>query len=244
MSKRRIQIIKPDGVACALGKSCDFYHTCKTATSAENSESKPYRIIKVPRNKVVLRNVFDGTLVVRKGVLLDFAYTLRGNPYIFAIFGKGSVLGADASFASLVNDSLLPIEDVEFCLVTFKMLELALSSNESLLKEIVTVGNMSINAFGKYSWMLQGKSVADRILRFFSLYVLLDTHTQGDIAITVSQENLALIIGSERTTVTKILKRFAKSGIVELKPRSIVVKREYWSSKLCRPENIWDEYSY
>jgi CRP-like cAMP-binding protein len=182
--------------------------------------------------------------VVRKGVVVDFAYTLRGDPYVFAVFGKGSVLGVDASFASLINDSLLPLEDVEFCLVTFKILELALASNESLLNEIVTIGNMSINAFGKYSWMLQGKSAADRVLRFFSLYLLLDAPTQGDIAITVSQENLALIIGSERATVTKILKRFAKSEIVELKPRSIVVKQEYWSSKLCRPENVWDEYSY
>jgi CRP-like cAMP-binding protein len=236
MINRQAEIRKPESDCCVFGEACAIFPICDTICKEKGF--KPYGIIKSSRNVISLLNSFQGALVVRKGMALSLADSINGKPCVFTVFGVGAALGLDPEFPSVDNGRLLTVVDTEFCFLPTTSLNRVIHDDPRLLRGILDTIVANSHQLAKYVWVLHGACAYDRVQRFFSLYSDLNREdTAKDITVPLSHENLALIIEAERATVSRTLGELVGLGLVELRTRSIIVKREFWTSSQYLPEN-------
>jgi CRP-like cAMP-binding protein len=243
METKRVTVLKPAGKACPLGEKCTVYRICSHVCALDASQ--PYRVIHYLRNSTSMRNERKGLMVLTAGFLASTINTESGFRDVYLVHSPGAVLGEVALYQDEeVPDNLLAIVDADLCHLPTQLVKEAIAKDGRLFKELIDAAARNEQAFGMQIWILRGNHMQDRRARFFaSRRVMGYGKPSGRLSIPISHEILALIINSERASVSRLLKDMEKQGLLDIKSRRIVIKGAYWTSKYNTVDNRWHSES-
>lgn len=194
------------------------------------------------RNDSFLRPSLNSVLFIRHGFAVSYANESNGNLQVYTVIGRGGSIGETSVLsAGDSDDYCLAATDLVTCSISSYAFLDALRQNPGLLKEVILASSVNTINFGFMSWMHQGKTVRDKIERFISFYYAREAKVSSDsFIIPISHATLALVVGSERATVSKALGRMAENGYLVLRQNAIVVKVTPWADSITAARYLVD----
>ena len=208
---------------------CSLSSVCATICSSYGDEAvQSHGYL---RNETFLRRGLDGVLIIRSGLLVVYYNQVDGDRQVVIIASCGDTIGeTGALLDGQWDDYILIITDVEACVIPQVHYRAVLKSNPQLLLKVAEASMRNVGGFTYLSWMLQGSNVRDRIERFLAYYyVQYSTGKENNFIVPVSHEMIALIVHSERATVTRALGRMSKDGLIALRAGAIIIKVDRWT---------------
>ena len=208
---------------------CSLSCTCAAICSSYGEDAVQNRGFL--RNETFLRKRVDGVLIVRSGLLAVYYNQVDGERQVVILASCGDTIGeTGALLDGPLDDYILMITDVEACVIPQTYYRAILRSNPQLLLGVAEASMRNAGSFTYLSWMLQGSSVRDRIERFLAYYyVQYSTGKENNFIVPVSHEMIALVVHSERATVTRALGRMSKDGLIALRAGAIIIKADKWA---------------
>lgn len=163
----------------------------------------------------------DGAYFIISGSVKVYRISLDGNPINIAILGSGEVVGE----MSLVDEeprsaTVEAIQKTKTLVLTKSNLLRVLSQNTQTAMALLKTFSARVRAADDYIEEIFSKHLTERTLH---LIQTLAKHFPNR-EITLSQEELAEILGATRARVTEALNSLASQGLVTLSHRKIHLK--------------------
>lgn len=212
---------------CTAREVCPIGSLC--STQAEGSEKPLYPIISsFEKNELFWTNMRyeNRVYIVKSGVLACVAH-VKDREIPFALFGRGIAIGLGELYApSRISDDyhMRPLVPGKLCSVSLKALRKRL---EQMPKEYgmrlvcCDLTNQSASSFSQMK-IVTRKATYERIVEL--LFCLRDLTKRGGAeqsTFDLTHEEVALIISSDRVSVTRALRKMKEEGAISLGYKSI-----------------------
>ncbi|MDD8018281.1 MAG: Crp/Fnr family transcriptional regulator [Bacteroidota bacterium] len=155
--------------------------------------------------------------------------TQDGNEVILDIIGPGELFGElwrDDEDATPPNETAVALDDVIICSVRKEEFEMLLQKNPALNFQLTKRIGLRLRKFEERVTELVFKDVKKRLATFLVRYAS-DFGKMKNGVITIkmhlSHQEIALLIGSARQTVTTTLNEFRTLGLIDFSQKGIVV---------------------
>jgi CRP-like cAMP-binding protein len=165
----------------------------------------------------------DGFYVVLDGQVKIFKLSVEGKEHILHMFGPGEPFGEVPVFAGqdfpahaeAVAESRL----IFFSKHTFTAL---VQENPSLALNMLAVLSMRLRQFTVKIEHLSLKEVPGRLAAYL-LYLSDKNEAQGAVELDISKQQLAALLGTIPETLSRILAKMTKQGLIRVEGRHIVM---------------------
>jgi CRP-like cAMP-binding protein len=212
---------------CSVSESCFLSSCCQTA---EFQNTCPNRFERVRKGQRILNEKKDGAVcIILSGVGLGgLGLDSEEEAMQLSLVGKGHAFGITLPFA---QDKLVTyvqaLTDLEVCKISSQGLMHYTKQNPSILYNFMLAANSGIHNMMRQVWIKSPRKIYDRVLR--ALTVLNEIHGKD---LTLSHDDLALIVGADRPTVTLALDKLQDEGLVSLEYRRVCLNTKLTSNEL------------
>lgn len=213
--------------------------SCFLASCCQKTESRnacPNRFEKYRKGHTLFKETRDNVYVILSGVGLVSVHLGTDEEELqLALLGKGQIFGALTPFSKAEpgNESrwaspcLRAITDIEVCKVSSRWLKQYTEQHPALLYEFMSAGKALTRAAVRQTWIRNPRKIYDRVLR--ALVVLNELCGKN---LTISHDDMALIVCADRPSVTLALDKLRDEGFVSLEYRKISLNATLTSYEL------------
>ena len=201
---------------CCVSGSC-FLSSCCQTTEFQNT--CPNRFERFRKGQEIYSDAKDGAVcIINSGVVAaTFGLNSEEEAMQLALLGKGHAIGSVLPFVQYkLIISVQALTDVEVCKISCQGLRHYAKQNQSILYNFMLAANSDVHGLMRQAWIKSPRRIYDRVMR--ALLVL--NELQGK-DLTVSHDDMALIIGADRPSVTVALNRLRDEGLVSLEYRRV-----------------------
>jgi len=168
----------------------------------------------------------NGVFCVRNGVSKLSKSSENGKDQIVKIATKGAVLGQRSVVAEeRTNLSAVALNDMEVCYIPKNHLEESINDNAAFTKAVLVKMAEDLRFADNVIVNMAQKSVKQRIAEAL-LY--LDQNFgqdhEGYIAMTLTREDIANVVGTAKEACIRMLSRFKKEGLIITEGKRIALK--------------------
>jgi len=170
---------------------------------------------------------FKAVYAVRSGIVKLYQDTDAGEERILGFYLPGELLGLDAIYDGYHHCSALAIETSSICAFPFDKLEEICSQLQSLDQQLRRLMSREISAENELLLMLKNKTAEERIAGFLvNLSVRYQRlgYSGSEFKLPMSREEIGNYLGLTTETVSRLLSRMQRDGIVESSRRFIEIK--------------------
>ena len=159
----------------------------------------------------------ESTYIILSGVASAECYLASGEVVIIELLGKGYSIGEFEPFLQqkiyYVIQALTPVIVCQLDKVDLAQL---IEENPIHLLHITSAMENNMRSFARHSWVMNAQRIQERIKRLLSNLVILSGGSGEETRIDLTHEELARLINTDRTSVTRGLHRLEKEGFVRL----------------------------
>jgi CRP-like cAMP-binding protein len=213
---------------CCVSGSCFLSSCCQTA---EFQNTCPNRFERFRKGQRIHLEAKGGAIcIILSGLGLgSLGLDSEEEAMQLALLGKGHAFGPfsqDLAQDKLIS-SLQALTDMEVCKIPCQGLGHYTKQHPSILYNFMLQANSAVHMLLRQVWIKSPRRVYDKVLR--ALLVLNELHGED---LTVSHDDIALIVDADRTSVTRALDRLQDEGMVALKYRRVCLNTTLTSHEL------------
>lgn len=170
----------------------------------------------------------SGIFFIREGKVKKYKLDSDGKEQIIYVANTGELMGYHALLAEeRYPDSAAAIEESKILFIPREDFLAALQQSEVLSRRLLKTLSHEFAVLANSLSLFSQKSVRERLA--LQLIVLrekykINAQTGLPVAINMSRDDLASLVGTARENVVRILSEFREMGILETKGRKIIVK--------------------
>lgn len=213
---------------CTSRLMCPIGDLCGVSRCSDGSPLFP-TIATVEKDELIWTNLrYENRVhIIQSGVFTCMAHCESENEIPFALFGKGNIVGAVELYAprSMSSDyhvrTLIPgkVCSVSAKALKRKMEELSPEHAQRIM--CCAFASQSASAFTQ-SKVISSRSLYERVLTLFlHLGDLIHRSEEEGSTFAITHEEIALLVASDRVSVTRVLHKMRDEGIIKLGYKSI-----------------------
>jgi len=170
----------------------------------------------------------DKFFLIKSGRVRLFLSSIEGNELSLAILGENTVFGESSYFGNSPRlTSVSALTDVELFSVDFNMLMTSFTDNPNLMMEMFALMARRIHSLAAQVYSMNFFSADKKVAHILvHLGTNFKREKSGSYSIDYTHEDISSLIGTARTTTTKILKIFEQKGWISLAYKKIIVLDE------------------
>lgn len=210
---------------CSVHSRCRLGFACP---ACKGQESPLYGIRLFPKHGLLLNTgeYPDVVLVVKSGVMMMFDYMPSGRRSVYGFYGAGRAIQASEILSGLkTTRTIEALTDSAVCMLSRDHV-LRLAEDDTLFMRDLNhaISDESIVLLGQL-WVMNGAEVHNRVNRFLHLIAVAARDASSEwISVDISHEILALVVNTNRESITRALKRLAADGVVRLGYRTLEIR--------------------
>ncbi|MFD2788477.1 Fumarate and nitrate reduction regulatory protein [Arenibacter antarcticus] len=187
------------------------------------SDTKTTKILKKGETIFEEGEKLNGVYCVREGVSKLSKLSPNGKDQIVKLATKGSVLGQRSVIAEeLSNLSATAINDMEVCFIPKDAIVDTLNSNPNFAVEVLRHMAHDLKEADDVIVNMSQKTVKQRVAEAF---IYLDDNfgvdNEGFLALTLSREDIANVVGTATESAIRIISEFKKMGLIKASGKKI-----------------------
>lgn len=213
--------------------SCSLSELCLPRGMGKSALAKLEKIVKraspLQKGEYLFRggDPFNGIYAVRSGLLKVYANSDSGDEQIIGFYLPGEILGLDAIENEMHTCFAVTLETSSYCMIPFADLsdickeipELQIQVFKIMSRELTNENRMLLTLGKKNA----EEKVATFILTISSRYALLG-YSPNDFKLTMSRQEIGNYLGVTFETVSRIISRFQRDGIIEINKKFVHVR--------------------
>lgn len=192
------------------------------------SDSKTLKIIKKGETIFSEGEKLNGVFCIRNGVSKLSKMSDNGKDQIVKIAAKGEILGQRSVVSDqITNLSAIALNDMTVCYIPKSELEDSLNENTQFTKAILKQMAQDLKAADDVIVSMAQKSVKQRIAEaLVYLHDNFGVDNEGYIAMTLSREDIANVVGTAKEACIRTLSSFKKEQLISTTGKRIKIKNE------------------
>ena len=184
---------------------------------------------------------FKAIYAVRSGIIKVYLDSDHGEERILGFYLPGELLGLDAIHSGQHACSALAIETSSVCSFPYDRLDEACSRIRGLHQQMCRLMSREISGENEHLLMLKNKTAEERIAGFLvnlsSRYQRLG-YSGTEFKLPMSREEIGNYLGLTTETVSRLLSKLQRDGIIESSRRFIILKNlSHLQQLLSHPEH-------
>lgn len=195
---------------CPISSICFFASDCM---SKKTNNFK--KLIKFNKDDIISSDYEKEKCmyIIVSGIGIAKCYLESGEEITICLVGKGQTFGEGFPVNGGYPITLQALTEITVCQLSENLL---LNSGPGMLNNILHAGLINYRAISRQVWIMNAQRIYERIKR--TLIVLAELHDwdSNKIPLIISHADLALLINTDRPSVTRALHRLEKEGFIEL----------------------------
>jgi CRP/FNR family transcriptional regulator, anaerobic regulatory protein len=212
--------------------TCSLHHLCLPTGLSEAEMQRLEKIVvnrrKVPRDTALYctNDTFNNLYAIRLGHFKTHQVTFGGEEQITAFQMAGDLVGMDAISTERHHSYAVALEDSEVCEIPFARLEALFAEIPSLLRHFHRMMSHEITR-DQNAMLLLGNMRAEQ--RFANFLVNLSSrykargYSSTSFQLRMSREDIGNYLGLTIESISRLVSRFKKQGLIKVSNRSIEV---------------------
>ena len=192
------------------------------------SDSKTTKTVKKGESLFEEGDKLNGVYCVRNGVSKMSKLSPNGKDQIVKLATKGEVMGQRSVIAEEhANLSAVAVSDMEVCFIPKESITSTLQKNPNFTLEVLRHMANELREADDVIVNMSQKTVKQRIAEAF-LYLKnnFGEDADGFLALTLSREDIANVVGTPTQSATRIISEFKKNGFIHTSGKRIGIKDE------------------
>ncbi len=192
------------------------------------SDSKTTKTVKKGQPLFEEGEKLNGVYCVRDGVSKLSKLSANGKDQIVKLASKGEVMGQRSVIAEEhSNLSAVAVSDMEVCFIPKDTISTSLQKNPNFTLEVLRHMAHDLKEADDVIVNMSQKTVKQRIAEAF-LYLKNNFGEDGDgfLALTLSREDIANVVGTATESAIRIISEFKKKGLIHTSGKRIGIKDE------------------
>jgi CRP/FNR family transcriptional regulator, anaerobic regulatory protein len=190
------------------------------------------------RGEWVFRNgdAFNAIYAVRSGSIKLYHDTDEGEEEILGFYLPGELLGFDAIHSGHHQCSALALETSSICAFPYQRLEEACERIESLRQQMSRLMSREISTENEFLLTLRHKSAEERVAAFLVNLALRHQrlgYSAREFKLPMSREEIGNYLGLTTETISRILTKLQREGVMVAKRRFVEIKNADQLHKRC-----------
>lgn len=183
-------------------------------------------------------NKIKGIYCVNKGIIKIFKTGIDCKEQIIAFAKTGDIVGYRSTLSGeLACTTAKILEDAEVCFIPVDLILRFIKSNGNFAMDIIQYMSKELGEANNFITEIAQKTVRERLAEvLIKLYNDFGNSSEGYIAINLTREELANLVGTATESVIRLLSEFKSDQLIELKGRKIKLIN---LSKLERISNVF-----
>ncbi len=192
------------------------------------SDSKTMKTIKKGQPLFEEGEKLNGVYCVRDGVSKLSKLSANGKDQIVKLASKGEVMGQRSVIAEEhSNLSAVAVSDMEICFIPKETINTSLQKNPNFTLEVLRHMAHDLKEADDVIVNMSQKTVKQRIAEAF-LYLKNNFGEDGEgfLALTLSREDIANVVGTATESAIRIISEFKKKGLIHTSGKRVGIKDE------------------
>ncbi len=192
------------------------------------SDSKTTKTVKKGEPLFEEGDKLNGVYCVRKGVSKLSKLSPNGKDQIVKLATRGEVMGQRAVIAEETSNlSAVAVSDMEVCFIPKDSIATTLQKNPNFTMEVLRHMAHDLKEADDVIVNMSQKTVKQRIAEAF-LYLKnnFGENNEGFLALTLSREDIANVVGTATESAIRIISEFKKKGLIHTSGKQIGIKDE------------------
>ncbi|MBN1315331.1 MAG: Crp/Fnr family transcriptional regulator [Anaerolineales bacterium] len=170
----------------------------------------------------------QSVLIVQTGIAVAINYLENGDAMIIGIIGRGVMIGEMEAFFHIKYPYVIKaLTPVTICKHYGVHLVKLVKENPDYLSQVVAAIENNDHSLGRQLWIMNAQRVQERVRRTLVILANFQMFDNQNTDLPVTHDDLALLVNTDRPTVSRCLKRLEKDGFVELGYQSMTVLGDY-----------------
>lgn len=220
-----LQLNKLQGLECPIRDICYSSFAC----SPDNAKRglSPYSFLNFEKGEMIFygENVEQSVLIIQTGLAVAFNFQPNGEIMVIGIIGPGVMIGEmEAIFQVKYPYTIKALSPVTVCKLYGAHLVQLVKENSAYLSQVLASIENNDHSLGRQLWIMNAQRVQERLRRALIIMANFRAYSGEDLILPLTHSDLALLINTDRSTVTRCLKRLEKEDFLQLGYQSITVK--------------------
>ena len=195
---------------CPISADCLFASDCVTRGFNESR-----KILKFHKGDIISSDYEQerSIYIIVSGIGISNYYLESGEEITMCLMGKGQTFGEGFPFNGDFSISLHALTDITVCKLSADYL---LNGGSETLNNVILAGLNNYRAFARQVWIMNAQRIYERIKRILIVLTKLNDWENNKVPLIISHADLALLINTDRPSVTRTLHKLEEEGFVEL----------------------------
>jgi len=171
----------------------------------------------------------QAVLNVRTGIAVVINYQANGEAVIIGLVGQGVMVGEMEAFFQIKYPYVIKmLTPVTVCKYYAVHLVQVVNENPLYLGQVIAAIENNDHALGRQLWVMNAQRVQERLRRQLAILANFQAFAREEVnPLPLTHDDLALLINTDRSTVSRCLKRLEEEGFVKLGYQSVTVTGAY-----------------
>ncbi|NPV78458.1 MAG: Crp/Fnr family transcriptional regulator [Anaerolineae bacterium] len=166
----------------------------------------------------------QAVLIMQSGIGVAFNFQTNGEVMIIGIVGPGIMIGeVEALFHIKYPYVVKALTSVTVCKLYGPHLVQLVKENMSCLSQVVAAIENNDHSLGRQLWIMNAQRVQERLRRAIVIMANFRAFSGEDMTLPLTHDDFALVVNTDRPTVSRCLKRLEDEGFIQLGYQSITV---------------------
>jgi CRP-like cAMP-binding protein len=166
----------------------------------------------------------QAVLNVQSGIGVVFNYQANGEAMIIGMIGRGVMIGEMEAFFQVKYPYVIKaLTPVTVCKHYAAHLVRLVKENPAYLGQVVAAIENNNHSLGRQLWVMNAQRVQERLRRVLMILANFQVFAGEKTTLPLTHEDLALLVNTDRSTVSRCLKRLEKEGFARLGYQSVTV---------------------
>ncbi len=190
------------------------YFNFLTTKEKKNLKSSCIKIEFKKKENIFKQNLsVNYAFYMREGLVMDIIEGEHKN-FILNILSGPSFLGMSSFFMNSYTFSCRVLENASVCMFPINIFQEVLYSNKKFLKIILKSLNERFNEMNRRLMICNNMALKEK-LAYYLLWFSDKIYKSKNFKLSLSREELALLLGASRENVVRTISEFKESGLIE-----------------------------
>ena len=202
---------------CPLESNCYFSFACLSNNGERNKGIQDR--LSLDKGEIFMMNSEreESTYTIISGIASLMTYLPSGESMTVFLLEKSQTFGEfEVFFQKKPFYAVQALSNVNICKLNKHHIIQFVEENPTFLFKVISAVENNIQAIGRHIWVMNAQRVQERIMRLLSIFNTLNVSEWGKNMVNLSHEDLALLINTDRVSVTRVLNKLENEGFVKL----------------------------
>lgn len=225
-----------DSAGCPVNERCRVSFAC--ATAGGKGMPIPSRHALAKGERLDLEDRQDA-YAVKSGVIAVYESTRSGRREMYGISGPGRVIQADAFFPDVrAPQTIEALADTVICTVSRDAIRRACADDPTNAAEVARAISDETLKLQLHVWVMYGANLHNRLRRYLFAVAAAELDYEAEwITLAVTHDLLALVLNTNRESITRALRRLAADGDIDQSYGQISVRNPLSRTDLADDED-------